>query len=342
MRIFHLENRFTYKGDQVMKPFIRALAAAVGSTLILGWAAAASAQSYPNRPIRIIVPAPPGGTTDALARIVGQKLTESWGQAVVIDNRAGASGIIAAELTAKAPADGYTLLLATSTTLATNTVMHSKLPYNPKKDFSPVSVLVTGPNLLVVHPSVPAKSVKELIALAKSKPGKLTYATTGNGTSQHLSAELFKSMAGVDLVHVPYKGSGPAHTDLLSGRVDVMFENMPTALPHVQSGALRALAVTNPKRWPTLPDIPAVGETVPGYEIVAFYGVVAPAGTPAEIVKQLNVKLKEIITASDIRDRLHGSGFLPSPTTPEEFRALIDEYTVKNAKVIKESGASID
>jgi tripartite-type tricarboxylate transporter receptor subunit TctC len=325
-----------------MKTFIRSLVAAVGGTLLVSWTAAAYAQGYPTKPIRIIVPAPPGGTTDALARIVGQKLTESWGQAVVVDNRAGASGIIAAELTAKAAADGYTLLLATSTTLATNTVMHSKLSYNPKKDFAPVSVLVTGPNLLVVHPSVPAKSVKELIALAKSKPGKLTYATTGNGTSQHLSAELFKSMAGVDLVHVPYKGSGPAHTDLLGGRIDVMFENMPTALPHVQSGALRALAVTNPKRWPSLPETPTIAETVPGYEIVAFYGVVAPAGTPRDIVNQLNSKLKEIITAPDIRDRLYGSGFQPSPTTPQEFAALIDEYTAKNAKVIKESGTTID
>lgn len=325
-----------------MKTIVRLFLATVGSTLLFSSASTAVAQNYPNKPIRIVVPAPPGGTTDALARIVGQKLTESWGQSVVVDNRAGASGIIAAELTAKAAPDGYTLLLATSTTLATNAVMHSKLPYNPKKDFAPVSVLVTGPNLLVVHPSVPAKSVKELIALAKSKPGQLTYATTGNGTSQHLSAELFKSMAGVNLMHVPYKGSGPAHTDLLSGRVSVMFENMPTALPHVQSGALRALAVTNPKRWPSLPDIPTIAETVPGYEIVAFYGIVAPAGTPKEIVRQLSVKLKEIITAPDIRDRLYGSGFQPSPTTPEEFTALIEEYTVKNAKVIKESGATID
>jgi tripartite-type tricarboxylate transporter receptor subunit TctC len=325
-----------------MKTLTRLWLAAVGGTLLFNWAAAAFAQSYPNKPIRIVVPAPPGGTTDALARIVGQKLTESWGQAVVVDNRAGASGIIAAELTAKAVPDGYTLLLATSTTLATNAVMHSKLSYNPQKDFAPVSVLVTGPNLLVVHPSVPAKSVKELIVLAKSKPGKLTYATTGNGTSQHLSAELFKSMTGVDLVHVPYKGSGPAHTDLLGGRIDVMFENMPTALPHVQSGALRALAVTNPTRWPSLPEIPTIAEAVPGYEIVAFYGIVAPAGTPRDIVSQLNLKLKEIITAPDIRDRLYGSGFQPSPTTPEEFRALIEEYTVKNAKVIKESGATID
>jgi tripartite-type tricarboxylate transporter receptor subunit TctC len=325
-----------------MKHIIRLFAAAVGSALLLSSAATALAQNYPNKPIRIIVPAPPGGTTDALARIIGQKLTESWGQPVVVDNRAGASGIIAAEVTAKAAPDGYTLLLATSTTLATNAIMHSKLPYNPKKDFAPVTVLVTGPNLLVVHPSVPAKSVKELIAFAKSKPGKLSYATTGNGTSQHLSAELFKSMTGVDVVHVPYKGSGAAHADLLSGRIDVMFENMPTALPHVQSGALRALAVTNPSRWPSLPDIPAIAETVPGYEIVAFYGVVAPAGTPKEVVHQLNVKLKEIITAPDIRERLYGSGFHPSPTTPEEFRTLIDDYTIKNAKLIKESGATID
>lgn len=315
---------------------------ALASLILCAPAASVLAENYPDKPIKILVPAPPGGTVDVLARLVGQKLTESWGQQVVVDNRAGASGIIAAEMAAKAPADGYTLLLATSTTLATNTILHSKLPYNPAKDFAPISVLVTGPNLLVVHPSVPAKSVKELIALAKARPGELSYASTGNGTSQHLSAELFKSMAGVDMVHVPYKGSAPAHQDLLSGRVTVMFENMPTALPHVQSGALRALAVTSSKAWPTLPDIPPVGNTVPGYEIVAFYGVVAPAGTPREIVNKLNAKLKEVITGKDIRDRLYNSGFEPSPTTPEQFTALIEEYTVKNAKVIKESGTKID
>jgi tripartite-type tricarboxylate transporter receptor subunit TctC len=305
-------------------------------------AMSASAQNYPEKPIKIVVPNPAGGTVDTLARLIGQKLSESWGQPVIVDNRPGASGAIAAEMTAKAPADGYTLLLATSTTLATNTILYKNLSYNPTKDFAPISVIVTGPNLLVVHPSVPAKSVKELIALAKSKPGELNYASAGNGSSQHLSAELFKSMAGVDMVHVPYKGSAPALNDLLTGRVSVMFENMPTALPHIKAGSLRVLAITNPKPWPTLPEVAAVADTVPGYEVVAFYGMVAPAGTPKEIIDKLSVKLKEVITAPDIRDRLYGAGFQPSPTTPEQFKALIDEYTVKNAKVIKDSGAKID
>jgi tripartite-type tricarboxylate transporter receptor subunit TctC len=318
------------------------LATVFGGAMLCAAAPTALAQNYPERPITIIAPAPPGGTIDTLARIVGQKLSESWGQPVVIDNKAGASGIIAAQAAAKAPADGYTLLLATSTTLATNTILHPKLPYSPTKDFAPLTVLVTGPNLLVVHPSVPAKSVKELIAVAKSKPGQLSYATSGNGSSQHLSAELFKSMTGTDIVHVPYKGSAPAMTDLLSGRISVMFENMPTALPYVQAGKLRALAVTSAKPWPTLADIPTVGEAVPGYELVAFYAMVAPAGTPKDIVAKLNAKLKEIITAPDIRDRLYSSGFQPSPTTPEQLGAMIEEYTVKNAKVIKDSGTKID
>jgi tripartite-type tricarboxylate transporter receptor subunit TctC len=313
------------------------------AVLLFSYAGNGLAQNYPTKPIRIIVPYTPGGTTDMLARLVGQKMTESWGQQVIVDNRPGASGIIGAELTVKSAPDGYTLLLATSTTLCTAPNLYSKVSYNSLKDFAPVTLLVRGPNYLVVHPSVPAKSVKELIALAKSKPGQLRFASSGNGTSQHLCGELFKSMAGVDLVHIPYKGSAPALTDLLSGQVSLMFENMPTILPHVQAGKVRGLALTDSKRWPSLPDVPTIAESgLPGFEIAGFYGIVAPAGTPKVIIAKLDKELSRIITLPDIRERMMKSGFEPSPSTPEAFTELIKQYDIKNSKIIKEAGIKVE
>ena len=316
-------------------------------TLLAGLALAAvgnaSAQDFPTKPIRIVVPYTPGGTTDNLARLCAQELTKAWGQPVIVDNRPGASGIIASQLVAEAAPDGYTLLLGTSTQLATNVALYPKLSYNPVKDFAPVAVLVKGYNVLVVHPSIPATSVKELIALAKSKPGQLNFATSGNGTSQHLSAELFKSMAGVNMMHIPYKGSAPALVDLLSGQVPVMFENILTVVPHIKAGSLRALAVTGAKRWPTLPDLPTIAEAgLPGYEISGFYGIVAPAGTPKPIVAKLNKELTRIISNPDLRERLLVQGFEPSPSTPDEFTELIKTYIAKNAQIVKEAGIKVD
>lgn len=326
-----------------MKTVQQFLALTLIAGLALGTVGNASAQDFPTKPIRIVVPYTPGGATDNLARLCAQELTKAWGQPVIVDNRPGASGIIASQFVAEAAPDGYTLLLGTSTQLATNVALYPKLSYNPVKDFAPVAVLVKGDNVLVVHPSVPATNVKEPIALAKAKPGQLNFATSGNGTSQHLSAELFKSMAGVDMMHIPYKGSAPALADLLSGQVPVMFENIITVVPHIKAGSLRALAVTGAKRWPTLPDLPTIAEAgLPGYEISGFYGIVAPAGTPKPIVAKLNKELTRIISNPNLRERLLIQGFEPSPSTPDEFTELIKTYIAKNAKIVKEAGIKVD
>ncbi|HET9641991.1 MAG TPA: tripartite tricarboxylate transporter substrate binding protein [Burkholderiaceae bacterium] len=322
---------------------MRQILALALACLPLASALEAAAQEYPTKPIKIVVPYTPGGTTDNLARLCAQGLAEAWGQQVIVDNRPGASGSIGAKVVADAAPDGYTLLLATSTQLATNVALYPNLSYQPLRDFAPVGLLVKGYNVLVVHPSVPAKSVNELIALAKARPGQLNFATSGNGTSQHLSAELFKTMAGVNMVHIPYKGSAPALVDLLSGQVPVMFENILTVVPHIKAGTLRALAVTGAKRWPTLSELPTIAEAgLPGYEISGFYGIVAPAGTPRPIVAKLNKELSRIISDPNLRERLLNQGFEPSPSTSDEFTELIKAYIVKNAQIVKEAAIKVD
>lgn len=314
--------------------------------LCLAWlsgAAGAAQVQYPTKPIRLIVPFPPGGTTDVVARVIAQKLTENWSQQVVVDNRPGAGGIIGTELAAKAPADGYTLLLGSITTHAVNPSLYKKLPFDPLRDFAPVSLAVSTPQVLVVHPSVAAKSVKELIALAKAKPGQLNYASAGTGTSPHLTFELFKSMAGVDLVHVPYKGTGPAITDLIGGQVQTMITGVVALYPHIKAGKLRALGATSAKRVAALPDVPTIAESgVPGFDVASWFGVFAPAGTPKPIVARLNAEIVKILAVPELRRKLAGQGADPATNTPEQFAAYVKSELARWSKVVKDTGARAD
>jgi tripartite-type tricarboxylate transporter receptor subunit TctC len=314
------------------------------ATMALGLlAGGAQAQTYPSKPIRLVVPFPPGGTTDILARTVGQKMTENWGQPVVIDNRPGAGGNIGSDLVAKAAPDGYTLLMATISTHAINVSLYKNLPFDSVRDFAPVSRIGTLPNILIVHPSVPVKSVKELIELAKSKPGELNFASSGVGTSLHLSGELFNSMAGVKLVHIPYKGSSPALADLLGGQVKIMFDNLPSALPHVKAGKLKPLAVTSAKRATVLPEVPTVIESgLPGFEVTSWFAIFVPAKTPTEIVAKLNGEIVKILNSGDVKEKLAQIGVDPAPTTPEALAAFAKAETEKWGKVVKATGASAD
>lgn len=303
----------------------------------------ALAQTYPSKPIRFVVPFPPGGPADILTRAIGQKLTEGWGQQLVVDNRAGAGGTIGSDITAKAAPDGYTLLMGFVGTHAINPSLYGKLPYDNVKSFEPVSLVGTATIILVLHPSVPAKSVRELISLAKSKPGELTFGSPGNGTPQHLGGELFNTMAGVNMTHIPYKGAVPAITDLLGGRLSLIFSSAPPALPHVSTGKLRALAVTSAKRSPVAPELPTIAESgLPGYEVINWYGVLAPAGTQKEIVAKLNAEIVKIVNMADVKERLSPVGIETFSSTPAQFAAFIKEETAKWAKVVKFSGARLD
>jgi tripartite-type tricarboxylate transporter receptor subunit TctC len=303
---------------------------------------AAAASAYPSRPIRMIVPYAPGGGADTLARGVGQKLTEMLGYAVVIDNRGGGGTILGSDLAAKARPDGHTIILVASTHAVVSS-LHRNLPYDPIRDFSPVVRVASAPNILALHPSVPAGSVKELVEYAKARPGQLVYASSGNGGGSHLAMELLKSMARIDLIHVPYKGTGPAVIDLLSGQAKVMFGGMIGTLTHVKSGRLKAVAVSSAKRSPVAPDLPTVAESgFPGYEAATWYGVLAPAGTPAPIVKKLNTEIIATLNHPELKQRMAGQGADPAPTTPEEFAAYIKTEVSKWAKVVKESGAQPD
>ncbi|HKU69859.1 MAG TPA: tripartite tricarboxylate transporter substrate binding protein [Burkholderiales bacterium] len=308
--------------------------------LLAALAAAANAAepAYPSRPVRVIAPSSPGSGIDFVGRTVSQGLSESIGQQFVVDNRAGAGGNIAAEVTAKAAPDGYTLFLATSTHVI-NVSLYRKLSYDILKEFAPVSRLTNGFYVIVVHPSVPAKNVKELIALAKARPGQLNFASAGNGNATHLAGELFKSIAQVDIVHVPYKGTGPALVDLVGGQVQIMFSNFTAALPHIKSGKLRAIAVSGEQRTPSAPDIPTVIESgLKGYTVTSWYGLVAPAHTPQPIIAKLNSEIAKVLKQPGIRDRLANDGAEPSSNTPAEFAALIRTELAKWEKVIKSAG----
>jgi tripartite-type tricarboxylate transporter receptor subunit TctC len=305
--------------------------------------AGANAQSYPARPIRIVVPFPPGGIADLFARVIGQKFGETWGQPGVVENRPGAGGNIGAEIVAKSAPDGYTLVTGSIGTHAVNVSLFSKLPYDPIRDFAPVSLIMEAEGLLVVHPSVPVRTVKELIALAKARPGQLAYASAGYGTAAHLSGELFKSMAKVDLVHVPYKGNVPAITDLIAGQTSLLFATMPTVLPQVQAGRLKALAVTSSTRSPVTPQLPTIAEAaLPGFSVTNWIGFFAPAGTPREVVLKLNGEVARIMQAPDIQKRLVAEGAKFTPWTPDQFAAFVKSELAKWAKVVKEAGIRVD
>jgi tripartite-type tricarboxylate transporter receptor subunit TctC len=312
-------------------------------TLSLCWASVlAIAQPYPNRPIRMLVPFPAGGTVDFFARVVSTRLSEALGQPVLVENRAGAGGNIATEAVAKSAPDGYTLLMG-SEIVAINTSLYSKLGYDPVKDLAPVTLVGTVPNILIVTPSVPANSVKELIALAAKTPGKISYASTGVGTSSHLSSELFKFMAGIDILHVPYKGGPPAVADLIGGQVNMMFINMPTGLGHVKSGKAKILGVSSIRRVPQLPDVPTIDESgLKGYDTYAWSGLYAPAGTPHEVIARLNSEIVKILKIPGVREQLAGQGAEPVGDSPEEFARFTRSEISKWAKIIKTSGARID
>ncbi len=300
------------------------------------------AQSYPIKPIRLVLPYPPGGGTDVIARPLAQKLTEQLGQQVIVDNRGGAGGNIGMEFVAKSPADGYTLLFALTAQYAVNPSLYPKLPYDPVRDYAPISLLANAPYLLVVHPALPAKSVAELVALVKARPGQLSYSSSGNGSGAHLAGEMLRSLARVEIVHVPYKGAGPAMPDLIAGQVQLSFITYTAAGPHIKTGRLRALGVTTAKRSPTLPDLPAIGETVAGYDSAVWYGFAAPAGTPPEIVSKLNTEVLRVLAAPDFRSRITLEAVSPIGSTPEEFGSFMKSEIVRWAKVVRDSGAKVD
>lgn len=322
--------------------FTLALAAGVAAGGFAALPAAAQA-NYPAKPITIVVPFAAGGTTDILARVIGEALKKELGQPVVIDNRAGAGGNIGGALAAKAAADGYTLFMGTVGTHAINASLYKKMPFDPIKDFAPLTRVAMVPNLLVAHPTRPYKTVQELVAYAKANPGKVTFGSSGNGSSIHLSGELFDSMAKVDMIHVPYKGSAPAVSDLIGGQIDIMFDNMPSAIQHVRSGRLKAIAVTTAKRSPELPNVPTIAEAgVPGYEATSWFGMFAPAATPAPIVTRLNTALVKVLSDADVKKKLAEQGAEPYAEKPEQFAEFIRKETAKWSQVVKASGASVD
>ena len=311
---------------------------AAGAIVVCSISSAFAAESYPARPIRMIVAYPPGGGTDIVGRVMAQKLSETLGQNVVVDNRGGATGNIGSELAARSPADGYTLLMGNVAPNAINVSLFRKLPYDPVKDFAPISLVAITPNILVVNPTVPVKTVKDLIALARAKPGSLNFPSAGVGSSSHLAGELLKILAKVDMLHVPYKGGGPALIDTISGQMQIMFATMPAAMPHVKSGKLRPVAVTTEKRSQAMPELPTIAENVKGYEASTWYGLLAPAGTPPQIIARLHKDTVRILAAGDVKERLSVQGFEPVGGTPTEFGAYIKSEIAKWGRVIREAG----
>jgi tripartite-type tricarboxylate transporter receptor subunit TctC len=305
--------------------------------------AVGAAQTYPERPIRWIVPFAPGGPIDVLSRVIGARLNDAWGQPVIVDNRSGAGGNIGADLLAKAPADGYTVGIGALSTHAVNPALYPKLPYDPVRDFRPITNFVDVPNVLVVNNAVPARTLKEFVVYARANPGKLSFGSGSIGSAGHLAGELFNTMAGVRMVHIPYKGSAPAVVDLLAGQIQLMFDNLASALPHVKAGRLRAIAVTTAKRSSFVPELPTIMESgLPGFDVGTWFGLMAPAGTPAPVVMQLHREVVRILGLPDVRERLAAMGAEPVANTPDAFAAFIVAERAKYAKVVRDSGARVD
>ena len=300
---------------------------------------AALAQAYPAKPIRLVVPVPPGGSTDIVARIVAQKLSDRLGQQVVVENRGGAGGTIGAEAVAKAPPDGYTLVVGTTSTHAVAPSVYGKIGYDPVKDFAPISLIAVTPYLLVVNPSVNVKSLQEFVGYVKARPGKLNYASAGTGSTTHLAMEMLKSAAGLYIVHIPYNGNGPAGTAVIAGQVEILFGSLPAVLPHAKSGRVRPLAVGTPKRSPSLPDVPTVAESgFPGFDASLWLAIMAPAGTPAPIVDRLQREIHAVIASPDTADALNKAGAEPITSTPAELAAMVKDGVEKYGKVVKQAG----
>jgi tripartite-type tricarboxylate transporter receptor subunit TctC len=305
--------------------------------------AAQNAADYPNRPVRWIVPFAPSGPTDLMSRAVAEKLSQRFGQQFVVDNRAGAGGNIGAEVVSKSAPDGYTLMIGHVGTHAINATLYQKLAFDPVADFTPITLLATLPLALVIHPSVPAKDVKELIAYAKARPGQLNFASAGNGGPTHLTGELLKTSAGIDIVHVPYKGNAAALLDLVGGRVQMMFSNMLTSMPHVRAGKLKAIGISSAKRSPQAPDLPTIAESgLPGFSAVPWYGVLGPAGLPRNLVNRLNAEIGRAVSQPDMAERFVAQGIDLQPSTPEQFAALIKTELVKWRNVVRDAGAKVD
>ncbi|MBB1604238.1 tripartite tricarboxylate transporter substrate binding protein [Variovorax sp. UMC13] len=327
-----------------MKTTIRCFGVALLSVAAMAAAQAqAQAQGYPNKPVRLIVPYPAGGTTDIIARVAAQQLGERLKQPFVVENKGGANGAIGSAEVARSPADGYTLLMGTASTHGINSAVYKTLPYDAVKDFAPVTIVASTPNIIAVHPSVPAKNLQELLALAKAQPGKLNYGSTSLGGSPHMSAELLKMMAHVDMLHVPYKGAAPMLTDLMGGQVQVGFDNLPSTINFVRSGKVRAIAVTTAQRWPGAPEIPTVAESgVPGYEVSGWFGLLAPAGTPPAVLKTIQQAIAEAVKQPEVNKQMLDLGALPVANTPEAFAALVQADVAKWREVVKSTGVKLD
>jgi len=324
---------------------ITVLAVAVATVLLLpgAWSTAGFAQAYPSKPIKLIVPFPAGGVPDIVGRVIARGLSEQLGQSVIVDNRAGAAGTVGVEAAAKSLGDGYTLVLGTTGTLASAPSLYPNLGYDPVNSFTPVSLLISAPFLIVVHPSVPANSLSELVDFAKSRPGQLNFGSVGNGSPPHIAGEVFKIAAGVDLVHVPYKALPTAVTDLLTGRIHLMFNQLAPFQSHLQAGKLRALAVAAPGRVSQLPSVPTAAESgLPGYEVSIWFGLLVPRGTPTDVVTKLNAEVLKALSTKQVHDSLAAQGFEPGGSSSEQFSALIVSETAKWSRAIKASGAKLD
>ena len=321
-----------------LRPLVTAPLLAVPSLLL----AAAPADNYPNKPLRLVAPYAPGGGTDILARLIGAKLSEALGQTVVVDNRPGAGGIIGTDIVAKSPPDGHTLMLASPSPIVVAPHLHKKLPYDPLRDLAPITLITNVPAVMAVHPSVPARTVGELIKFAKSKPGTINYSSSGNGGTGHLAGEMLKTMAGIQMTHIPYKGTGPATAALVSGEVNLSFGNIISVLPHVKGGRIVGLAVTTEKRSPVMPDLPSVAETLPGYAAGPFYGVLAPAGTPPAIIARLNREIVKILFSPDVKNNLSSEGAEPIGSSPAEFARLLKSETERWGAVVKQAGIRVE